>query len=705
MPNAINPYNFVPFYGDAFDEAPMRKKLSEYYSESDHQSGWLDVDLITKSQVIVPDGANYEEIDLRRSDKKVHKEYSFFRHPDGICAIPGSELRGMLRSVYEAASNSCFPFLLEDKKPISQRTPIYGAFKNRGLLGFDSEKKVWRLYRTRKHIITTTKAAVEAGVFCQGGVEYHTAEKVTFSADGDKVTLGSGNLSGFLQFNIPVGPGVYHIAVLEPEELEHEWEAGDDDAYRSILSSVYDTVKNVGPRPSTQGALKYALERAARGGKNLVPVYYFCVKRVGKPLYYLSGAAVGRVHQKRKWPDIMGEHAPCKSLDCLCPACALFGTVRGDGAKGQLRVTDARAQAELKTERHTLEILGGPRSSSFEFYLRRPKTNDGDIPTYWNYDYYGVRVKYPTHDGKEAERTEYHDLPTATPRGRKFYWHGNQRPDRSIKDHMNATMEAVDKGAVFRFRIYFDRITQAQLDELLWTITLGENTKDSRFQHKLGHAKPLGYGSVKMVVTDCVKRSVSSDFSVSVEHVAVPEKTACAFPMESRTIQSILSISDCTATRGENVEYLTGAGKVRGEDVYMIYNWFQKNRMNADSLLTLPEPWERNLSLPTKRGARNQSQAAAPRFTQTKPQRKRASEADLAEDKRKYPTGTVLSGTVKNVTAGNMAFFNLDGPTCDGSLHSGSLHLVRGQKLKLKVVGYYANKEKGTYSIKVALAE
>ena len=361
MPNAINPYNFVPFYGDAFDEAPMRKKLSEYYSESDLQSGWLDVDLITKSQVIVPDGAHYEEVDLRRSDKKVHKEYSFFRHPDGICAIPGSELRGMLRSVYEAASNSCFPFLLEDKKPISQRTPIYGAFRNRGLLGFDSEKKVWRLYRTRKHIITTTKAAVETGVFCQGGVEYHTAEKVTFSADGDKVTLGSGNLRGYLQFNIPVGPGVYHIAVLEPEELEHEWEAGDDDAYRSILSSVYDTVKNVGRRQSTQGALKYALERAARGGKNLVPVYYFCVKRVGKPLYYLSGAAVGRVHQKRKWPDIMGEHAPCKSLDCLCPACALFGTVRGDGAKGRLRVTDARAQTDVKTKQHTLEILGGPR--------------------------------------------------------------------------------------------------------------------------------------------------------------------------------------------------------------------------------------------------------------------------------------------------------------------------------------------------------
>ena len=679
MPNAINPYNFVPFYGNTFDEAPMRKKLSEYYSESDLQSGWLDVDLITKSQVIVPDGANYEEIDLRRSDKKVHKENSFFRHPDGICAIPGSELRGMLRSVYEAASNSCFPFLLEDKKPISQRTPIYAAFKERGLLEFDGGKRVWRLYKTKKHIITTTGTAVETGVFRQGGVDYRTADEVKFLDTGDKVTLGSGNLSGYLQFNIPavrttrkngeVIPAAYHVVVLEPEELEHEWEAGDDDAYRSILSSVYDTVKNVGRRPSTQGALKYALERAARGGKNLVPVYYFRVERVGKPLYYLSGAAVGRVHQKRKWPDIMGEHAPCKSLDCLCPACALFGTVRGNGAKGRLRVTDARVQTDVKTKQHTLEILGGPRPSSFEFYLRRPKTEGDFTPTYWNYDYcYEVQEKYSKLDGKETDRTERHsDLPAATPRGRKFYWHGNQRPDRSIKDHMNATMEAVDKGAVFRFRIYFDRITQAQLDELLWTITLGENTKDSRFQHKLGHAKPLGYGSVKMVVTDCVKRSVSSDFSVSVEHVAVPEKPACAFPVESRTIQSILSISDCTATRGESVEYLTGTSRVRGEDVSMIYGWFQKNRIDGDSVLTLPEPWDSSLTLPTAR-----------------------------EDG--VTVGCEVGGVVEKVFASGAIIFRLNGSSKKGFCPFGrNAHYEKDDKLRVKVLTY--DKKHNSYQV------
>lgn len=719
MPQAINPYTFVPFYGDSFNEAPARKPLAEYYPESRTlKSGWIDVALYTKSEVIVPDGTNYTE-------KNEHKTYSFFRLPDGTPAIPGSALRGMLRSMYEAASNSCFPFLLKDSKtPISQRTPLYGAFKDRGLLEYSSKDNRWRLYRTKAYRKKTIANKVKAGTFlCDDGISHKTGDYIDFSVnktlDGEtQIILGHGNRKGYLQFNIPVvktrknkitgeyEDAPYNVVVLERGELEHEWPSGkspkDCDAYRSAYGSIYDTAKNAKPEQSTLGDLKTILKGIEAGKDGMIPVYYFRVERDGEPIYYLSGAAAGRVQQKRKWSDIMGAHSPCKSLDALCPACALFGTTSGNGTKGHIRITDARAKGNPAVQKHTLSILGEPRPSSFEFYLRRPTTD----AVYWNFDYYGIRKK---DEYSKNERTVYSDLSEATPRGRKFYWHSKQAPDLLPKDagKMNSTMEAVGTGAEFRFRVYFDRISEEQLKDLLWLISLGENRVDGTHQYKLGHAKPLGYGSVKLVATDCAVRELAEDYSLKLEHRQIPAKPECSFPMDSKTLQSILRISDCGMTAGEEVSYLTG---VDNKGNQYIYSWFQKNRTNIKDLLTLPEPWEGNLTLPTQRGARpaypsgnrqNSRPGGMPqeRFGGGKP---RATEEDLERDKQKCPIGAVVQGAVTNVTKdGARAFFRLNGVTCSGSAKTGGKQYSKGDRYNLKVTGYYS----GNNTITVVILE
>ena len=94
MPSAINPYNFIPFPGGGYDDPPKRKKLTEYYPEDrELMSGWLDVELTARSELIIPDGFRGERA------ANGHTSRRFFRHPDGVCAIPGSELRGALRSM------------------------------------------------------------------------------------------------------------------------------------------------------------------------------------------------------------------------------------------------------------------------------------------------------------------------------------------------------------------------------------------------------------------------------------------------------------------------------------------------------------------------------------------------------------------------------------------------------------------------------
>ena len=603
MPSAINPYNFIPFYGDNFDEPPKRKKLDEYYSEGGELlSGWLDVELTAKSELIIPDGSRSEQA------ANEHRSYRFFRHPDGVCAIPGSELRGAMRSMYEAASNSCFPFLPDDK-PISQRTPIYGAFKERGLLeyvkGEDRKSDRCKLWEANVHRIRITSPdPVQGGQYHEGGRTYRTGDEVSFDLLDGVPVLGGGDHRGFLQFNLPVGKinenRCYNVAVLEKTgECIKAWEPGDLSAWDSIRGSVWPTAQQAKRARFRNTTLDDLMEKIGDAEKKggVIPVYYFEVERRGEKLYDFSGAAAGRVHQVRKWAEVMGEHRPCDSLDRICPACALFGTTAGEGIKGRLRVTDARAETPVNPVTHTLQILGGPRPSSFEFYLRRPE--EAERPTYWNYDYFGVREKTETENGM-IDRTRYRDLESATPRGRKFYWHGQTAPDSDRKSRMNQTMEAAPAGTRFTFRVYFDRVSREQLDDLVWLVCLGENRDDGKYQYKLGHAKPLGYGSVKMVVKDCVVRTLREDLSMSARHIDIPERPPCSFDTGSRTLESIRRMSDSTATKGYDVAYLTGLNRKGGEQ---IFTWFQQNRTNPNNLLTLPEPWERDLTLPAKREA------------------------------------------------------------------------------------------------------
>lgn len=62
-------------------------------------------------------------------------------------------------------------------------------------------------------------------------------------------------------------------------------------------------------------------------------------------------------------------------------------------------------------------------------------------------------------------------------------------------------------GAEFRFDIYYDGVSGEQLDKLMWCLHFGENEKDGNLCHKIGHGKPLGLGSVKIVIEEKAERT------------------------------------------------------------------------------------------------------------------------------------------------------------------------------------------------------
>lgn len=678
----INPYNFVPF-GDYITD-DMRKDKNEVYLgdvQKELLSGWLDMEIHIKTPLIIPDGAHPKYYDLQKGKivncrneiadpKNRHLEYDFFKlynseRGQEEYAIPGSEIRGMIRSTYEAVTNSCVPNLLDDKKPNSQRVPIYGALKKRGLLKYDGRK--WILYDTRKileEVVVVPVYKNEQEYYVESmkrvrdceqnkennidryeimkyldnieeylsGREYkskqiHCVEKINFKKqiEGylfvkvdeiedkginiDVINQPTGTFvenKGWLQYNVPVNTNmIYHVAYLM-ENSKNEikvWPEGkaedNEEAYQKLKSALdrdtaYGNNMMNHPNKECNKNLKEALKRACEDSSQLVPVYYFDVKEEEeeRKSVYLSGSAIGRIGQRRKWQDIMEGHTPCNGEN-LCPACLLFGNKSTEGLKGHVRFSDAFMEhyTKIDTSIHTLDVLSSPKPTAFEFYLNKPV----DEATYWNFDFYGVTKE---EDG-QSKGTEYEQLQKgmlqkqALPRGRKMYWHHKISKDARNQTNLNNTMEAVDHG-VFKSKIFFNQITKKQLNDLIWSINLGENDVKGKELHKLGHAKPLGYGSVKLVVTggkirkfDMKEESFSyqmeevKDAGINIEH-PIP-----SFKVDSKAVSSLLRMCDATTiSAGQTVDY--PRKKPRGK----IYEWFANNRKNAQSLQILPQPMD-----------------------------------------------------------------------------------------------------------------
>jgi hypothetical protein len=151
---------------------------------------------------------------------------------------------------------------------------------------------------------------------------------------------------------------------------------------------------------------------------------------------------------------------------------------------------DAEDYKDWYENRRILPILSSPKISATEFYMV-------DIPgaPYFNYDY---MVPY----------SEQKKIPVLTPikkpqlRGRKFYWHRRSVMMDDTRDFLNQRTEIrpVTQKKEFKFQIAFERLTHDELSMLIYTLTCGEHASSNA--HKLGHGKPVGYGSVRISVDD-----------------------------------------------------------------------------------------------------------------------------------------------------------------------------------------------------------
>lgn len=544
----INPYGFVALA----EEEPERKTIEAWEAEEqEHYTGKIVYRLETLSPLFIPDTSNKDG-----KKEEEHKTYEFFSYGDGKPIIPGSEVRGMVRSLYETFTNSCVPFINE-KEVFSKRTPEY--FKPGILQRTSTGYKLVEVYETADYLYRENNRedfsvkSFLSDKLPQDGSEVYFNQK--FMKDRPKyVKPFAENISlekekrkktGYL-LKGEFGP---ELAKSRGSKCEHcpsatKSRCVEEKNARCYLlekhcahifttDSVWNRIKKemVPPTSISVSANQFrdlsermklilkiyemkasdeekkespyqeyqkSWERFLNCEQNAIPLYF---SKISKNIIYVSPAKITREVYMNTLVSILekqGKHQYCDG-QTLCPACALFGTVQKEYKRAsKLRFSDMLAEEREDYYEPLLILaeLSSPKVSTAEFYLQKPEDDGGKVLN-WTYEYY---ILMPS-DGKPIEKIYMPKLA-----GRKFYWHS---PDtvkllrsRTIeKNKRNKTVRPVKKKVAFVGEVYFEGISKKQLDGLIAVLNLSkEENGNKKYAAKLGAAKPLGLGSVGLSV-------------------------------------------------------------------------------------------------------------------------------------------------------------------------------------------------------------
>ena len=559
----INPYNFIPYQKDVIRENDD--------TSSELLTGEIRCSLTVKTPLAIPDAAErymsqfYEEVKKQKSrsgnkaanDKDHHYIYPFMT-AGGVPVIPGSELRGMVRNVYETITNSCFSII--NCNTLSKRDNL--PLPEPGLLQWNEEFNEWRVYEAAVDK-KLTKEKLDQLVREYEGQEFAVRTWTLFTSI--EKTWKS---KGYTNKTVFVKKSSYLL--VEDEKVN---------TLKEILAlyKQYDE----------KGAKQFDKVMPEKDGK-LYPVFFDTeVTEDDEIVTRLAPAQISRSIFKNSVDKMLGRtgHAPCTHTDRLCPACRLFGTVMQDGAvSSKLRFSDAvgdhvtlyPAKMDKSTRDEdvpTLRELSSPRLTSIEFYSLPENINKYTEYPKWDYD-----------DDRKGIYL----------RGRKIYLHNPKaelKPGEDprqgvfcIKDRIkdttnrNSSMQLATNGG-FGFSVYFNGITENELKTLVWALTLGDADGTTALHHKLGHGRPLGLGSIKLKVDKIVKRTTDGNtYAMETQEISADYFSGFTLPIEGTdTLIALNTVSDFHYTGENTVAYPIGTVGGKPDNDNNTMQWFSRN--------------------------------------------------------------------------------------------------------------------------------
>ena len=543
----LNVYNFIP----------LPKQKAKKYEDSDKHTGYIEYQITTKTPLFIPNTSNEDYFNIRVNG---HKSYDFFSYTNlandksGKChkpVIPGSQMRGMVRSLYETVTASCMS-VLNNKADLSKRV---GTPYMPGLLHKVGDK--YELY-----------SATSYGL--KGAQGFKDGDKVYFEKGkgGAKVNK-NGRYEGYI-YHGEYKPGdklkTNEFHIYEMNEFEANFE--EEDVCNLLFGSIesYQAQKDGENRyVNYEASFHDFLDGEDENGNPVEPYFPVNYNRVesddrnGEDLVYLSCARITREVSNYKIKDMVRDFNPCSNQENICPSCDLFGVVNTDSnlaMTSKLRFADLEVEDKENVEDYfmkqvTLPALSSPKLSNTAFYLKKPAPD----AAYWTFDYYVANGKVTT------QSTEI--------QGRKYYWHFKQPFALGLEPTiLNKTIRPLKEGISFTGKVYFDGISNKQLEQLKLILS----GFDGECSYKLGTGKPFGMGSIDCKVTGIKERINFKDGHpcFEEENLSLDTKSYEEVGFNAEVEAPFKLICDFNACEGLGVSYpQTGDPKAEG------FKWYE----------------------------------------------------------------------------------------------------------------------------------
>jgi CRISPR-associated protein (TIGR03986 family) len=546
----LNPYNFVRFLGKGKDKPDdpgvtlLGRCMPPPHDRYVGITGKITCTIETVTPLFISDSEGISE------DPNNHKTYRFFQINDQY-TIPATALRGMIRSVFEAVTNSCFSILgdvqLDYRIPADQAPSLQPAVITK--LPNAEKKEMGEIQLLKfawihRSVIETAAKSVLSGHLRDapwskespfnsyfdkvlkdqslpiqaevrqnvrnrnvdfGGKSYpfpfnEVTKILNVGISGSPLSKPSGNqFWGYLKIT---GPNVIVDQVRNGKTI-HELRKHDerffywDGSSISKASIPYQDVVNRENAYERYNGVRVAQKNPAHQQLPYETYLQNETLSVGDLVWvsaeagivnHIGSVSIPKLRYRYGVKDLLPSHLhTCSRYEDLCIACRVFGWVHPSSPKdpniqiayaGRVSFSHGILQGEPKklNETITLAILSSPKPTTTSFYL----IDANNQPSF--------NVHYDTSNAKL--------------RGRKFYRHQGkitpQEYKRTTKDKQNRTVKDVlDKDNQFKFTVCFENLAPVELGALLWTLEM-----DGKGFHRLGFAKPLGFGSVRIKIDE-----------------------------------------------------------------------------------------------------------------------------------------------------------------------------------------------------------
>ncbi|KGI80402.1 hypothetical protein IL38_17025 [Actinopolyspora erythraea] len=514
----VNPYTFVPLP----KAAPHSCEPHGHHGQGELLSGKLELTLHARTPLLI-----------REMNEREKAEPDLPRRPDGTPIIPGSSLKGALRSLHETLTGSCLRVFDEEFVP-GYRDPASTERSGKRHMAIveqhhseetppvlrlcDKKSREARLRQEELARIHREEGPLTSGDRLEVDFDDESGRPVRarHHSKGKWVVLLS-DASARKQHQ----PYYAHIRRFTGESPEQQLQQEVWDDFRSAVENADElrtaqqskrdeqnpftevTFTHVPKGRKPEQGTRYELGRRHLVSKRLRP---------GQPVW-VTTKSNGEIDSLRL--GMLGRHAgkytagervrpkpllPCRYDDDLCPSCRLFGSADTAGKdseeaqqrsyRGHVRVGDAVAINEVTPQSVTLPPMGIPRPGAGQFYL----VNDAKVRG-------NAAVDPPLREWGSAADSggQKRDL-----RGRKYYWHtpteDGEKPSRAearkhqLKSNMTSEAKLFPTGTSFEVTIAFTDIDEVQLGGLLACLSPSSVLGGELWQH-VGGGRPLGLGS------------------------------------------------------------------------------------------------------------------------------------------------------------------------------------------------------------------